>query len=234
MNAAEIEALYDREYAARYDEKYLLSDIHRSDTDFEVETLRRLLSPTASWLDVACGTGYFLARFPQHARAGCDLSGAMLDQARAANPDADILRHDFLAPKPEWEGRWDLVSCMWYAYCYVERMDDVWRVFDNLASWTAKGGACFLPYCDLNLIFKTSFPEPRLPTLDPGALSLDGLVWSYEEHTGQRHRQLFAPHPRLINAHFARHFEHVEVVDYPPAKPEWEHGRYAMIARNRR
>lgn len=234
MKRSEVEALYDAEYAARYDAKYLLSDIHRSDTEFEVELLDRLLEPDAHWLDVACGTGYFLARFPQRVRAGCDLSPAMLEQARAANPDVALERHDFLEPRPEWAGAWDLVSCMWYAYCYVERMDDVWRVFDQLAAWTAPGGTCFVPYCDLNLIFRTHFPQAQLPTLDPGELVLDGLVWSYREHTGQHHRQLYAPHPRRIDAYFERYFEQVEVVDYPPAKPEWEVGRSAMVARGRR
>lgn len=123
---------------------------------------------------------------------------------------------------------------MWYAYCYVERMDDVWRVFDNLAAWTAPGGTCFLPYCDLNLIFQSTFPEAKLPTLDPGELFLDGLVWSYREHTGEHHRHLFAPHPASIAAYFARSFEQVDVVHYPPAKPEWDKGRYAMVARKRK
>jgi SAM-dependent methyltransferase len=234
MNKDEVEALYDAEYAARYDAKYLLSDIHRSDTEFEAGILDGLLGPSSRWLDVACGTGYFLGRFPEHARAGCDVSPAMLERARATNPEVTIERHDFLEARPDWEGAWDVVSCMWYAYCYVERMDDVWRVFDNLAAWTAPGGTCFVPYCDLNLIFATQFPEARLPTLDPGELFLDGLVWSYREHSGQHHRHLFAPHPRLIDAHFARYFEQVEVVEYPPGKPEWERGRSAMVARNRR
>ena len=234
MNRDQVRELYGRTYAEHYDDMYLLSDLHRGDTEFELATLKRLLQPQSRWLDVACGTGFFLGRFPEHERAGCDLSPDMLEQARSRNPGVPLVEHDFLKPRPEWEGRWDLVSCMWYAYCYVERMDEVWEVFDNLVAWTAPGGTCFLPYCDLNLIFATQLPDHRLPTLDPGELFLDGLVWSYREHSGEHHRQLYAPHPRRIDAHFQRHFERVEVVQYPPGKPQWQRGRTAMIASGRR
>jgi SAM-dependent methyltransferase len=234
VKRSEVRELYGREYAAHYDDKYLLSDLHRSDTEFELRTLERLLPSGRRWLDVACGTGFFLSRFPDHERAGCDLSPEMLERARPRNPGAVLVEHDFLEPRAGWEARWDLVSCMWYAYCYVDAMDDVWKLFDNLMAWTAPGGDCFVPYCDLNLIFASEFPEHQLPTLDPGELFLDGLVWSYREHSGEHHRQLFAPHPRRIDAHFAPHFREVEVVSYPPGRPEWERGRTAMVARGRR
>jgi SAM-dependent methyltransferase len=234
MNRDEIDKLYRDEYAAKYDDKYLFSEIHASDTRFEVGIIKSILENQRDrWLDVACGTGYFLAQFPGVDRAGCDISPAMLRQAREANPGVPFHEHSFLEPNQDWNGKWNLVSCMWYAYCYVERMDDVWKVFDHLAGWTAPGGTCFLPYCDLNLIFRTKFPRHELDTLDPGRVFLDGIVWSYEEHTGEYHRQLFAPHPESINRYFSRYFEEIEVVQYPPGMPEWELGRYAMVARNR-
>ena len=234
MDKSSITQLYGAQYAESYDDKYLMSTIHRSDTAFEVATLASLLSERASWLDVACGTGYFLAQFPAHARAGCDISPAMMAKARAANPSIVIHEHSFLDPNPAWVGKWDLVSCMWYAYCYVDCMDKVWRVFDHLAEWTAPGGTCFVPYCDLNLIFRTLLPTHELATLDPGKVYLDGLVWSYKEDSGEHHRQLYAPHPELIAAYMAKYFSDVETIQYPPAMPGWSVGRYALAARNRK
>ena len=234
MNRDAVISLYGDAYADAYEDKYLFSTIHRRDTEFELDIIGGLLSSNSTWLDVACGTGYFLSKFPDHQRAGCDISPAMLAKAREVNPSVPIHEHSFLEPKPEWNGKWDVVSCMWYAYCYVERMDDAWKVFDHLAQWTAPGGTCFLPYCDLNLLFRTLFPRHELETLDPGRVFLDGIVWSYREHTGEFHRQLFAPHPDLINEYFSRYFEEITVVEYPPGMPEWKMGRSALVARRRR
>lgn len=233
MTRAELVALYGERYAADYDERYLLSPIHRPDTDHEVRLLGELLREHTSWLDVACGTGYFLSRFPAQERAGCDLSPAMLALARERNPTARLVEHSFLSPRPEWAGRWPLVSCMWYAYCYVDSMAEAWTALDRLAEWTARGGTCFLPLCDVNLIFATLLPHHELPTLDPGRLFLDGVVWSYRENSGEHHRHLVALHPEAIRARFARWFEQVTVVAYPPALPQWERGRSALVARGR-
>ena len=227
-------ALYGSEYADAYDDKYLFSTVHRSDTEFELKILADLLQEDKTWLDVACGTGYYLSKFPDHQRAGCDISPAMLAKARQANPSLKIYDHSFLEPNVDWTGKWDLVSCMWYAYCYVDCMDKVWSVFDHLAQWTAPGGTCFIPYCDLNLLFRNLLPTYELDTLDPGRVFLDGIVWSYKEHTGEYHRQLFAPHPELINQYFAQYFTDLEVIEYPPGMPEWDKGRSALVARNRK
>src|SRR5438094_6105666 len=115
MNRAEIVQLYDDAYAATYEEAFLLSPLNRSDTAQELELLRGFLRAGVSWLDVACGTGYFLRHFPRVMRVGFDLSPAMLRLARAGSPDILLLERDFREPMPEWRNRWGLVSCMWYA-----------------------------------------------------------------------------------------------------------------------
>src|SRR5204862_5470678 len=110
-------ATYDEEYARTYDARFVLPGHYRLKTEFEVGWLRRLLHEGWRWLDVACGTGYFLSRFPEVPRAGLDLSPAMLERARAANPDAIELRQgDFTDDFPDWAGAgaWDLVTCIWY------------------------------------------------------------------------------------------------------------------------
>src|SRR2546430_11162356 len=35
-------------------------------------------------------------------------------------------------------GRWDLVTCMWQAYTYVDTTHDVFRLVENLAAWTSE------------------------------------------------------------------------------------------------
>jgi ubiquinone/menaquinone biosynthesis C-methylase UbiE len=126
MDRRQVLTTYDEQYARTYDERFILSEHYRSKNEFEVEVLTELLQDGGHWLDVACGTGYFLSRFPGVPRAGLDISPAMLARAREANPDALFFREgDFTEDVPEWHGQWDLVTCMWYAYGMVESLAEV-------------------------------------------------------------------------------------------------------------
>src|SRR5205085_11504339 len=99
-------------YAAAYDDKFLHAALARPDSEFEIATLAKLLERGGPWLDVACGTGYFLSQFANFERAGLDLSPSMLRLARARNPQASFHEGDFREPRPHWSGQWALVSCM--------------------------------------------------------------------------------------------------------------------------
>src|SRR5688572_20450623 len=131
MNRSEVERLYDARYARSYSEKFLLSETTRPDAEFEATVLGGLIASTANWLDVACGTGHFLSKFPGVERAGLDVSPAMLEMARLANPAVTFRNGDFRDDIPEWHDRWGLVSCMWYAYGLVESLREVRTVMRN-------------------------------------------------------------------------------------------------------
>src|SRR5438045_3155569 len=138
MDVKQVLDTYDASYAASYNDKFLLNERCRKAAEFEAGLLRQLIGDGRSWLDVACGTGYFLSLFPAVRRAGLDLSPAMIALARRENPGVEIVQADFRQDIPEWHGKWDVVSCMWYAYGLVESMNDVRRVVANLGRWTAK------------------------------------------------------------------------------------------------
>src|SRR5947209_222375 len=116
MKVSDILSIYDAEYASVYNECYLLADNYRECTAFEIDCIRRFLRPSSRWLDVACGTGYLLSRFPETERAGLDLSPAMLEVARRCNPGVSFAQADFRVDVPDWKDRWDLVTSTWYAY----------------------------------------------------------------------------------------------------------------------
>lgn len=215
MRHDDIIELYDEEYASLYNERFLLGDTYRPTTEYEVSILHGLLEPGASWLDVACGTGYILSRFPMFDRAGLDLSPAMLSVASQDNPGITFILGDFLAKRPEWRERWDLVSCMWQAYSYVDTIDEILRLIRNLATWTAVGGTCFIPVCDLESLCATDVPfRSWLDTLD-GTLQIDAVVWSCLEPSGKTHISLIAPHREVFVRELQRYFESVEAVSYP-------------------
>jgi SAM-dependent methyltransferase len=218
MKAEDIERLYDRDYADSYDDKFLDSTITAADTRYEVELLRSFLTPPTRWLDVACGTGYFLRRFPSVDRVGLDLSAGMLERARVGNPDIELRRHDFRAPIHEWTDRFGLVSCMWYAYCYVDTVAELSQLIGNLAAWTAPSGRCFVPLADPDLLTRQTIPYHQ-DTGHAGEITITGILWSFVEEDGKAHRDLVSPNLEYMREQFAEFFESVEILLYPMVNP---------------
>jgi len=219
--------LYDDAYAASYEEKFLHSPVTRGDTAHEVELLRSFLDTKGTrWLDVACGTGYFLQQFPSVERTGIDISPAMLRRARDSNPDISLLQHDFRDPLPTLNDGWDLVSCMWYAYGLVDTISDLLKLIHNLWSWTSPTGMCFVPLADLALITGVDLPY-EMPSMlsESSRIVITGILWSYIEEDGAHFHQL-APNLKFVTEQFDAYFEDVKrLVDEgkagPRGKPFW-------------
>jgi SAM-dependent methyltransferase len=219
MKAEDLERLYDRDYAASYDDRFLDAASITADTEYEVELLSSFLTPPTRWLDVACGTGYFLGRFPHADRVGLDLSPAMLERARRGNPDVELRRHDFRDPIPEWTDRFGLVSCMWYAYCYVDTVAELLQLIGNLAAWTAPSGRCFVPLADPDLLTRQTIPY-RHETPHGGEMTITGILWSFVEDGGTKaHRHLLSPNLEFMREQFSECFDSVEIILYPPTDP---------------
>lgn len=232
MKRREVVDIYDEAYATTYDERFLLNDCQVR-SEHELEIVRQLLVPGGPWLDVGCGTGYVLSRFPGVLRAGLDLAPAMLAQASRANPDALFIREgDFLDDLPEWRGQWALVTCMWYAYCLVESMTEVERVIRNLAHWTSDLGACFVPLCDPALLAAdVHIPYHTAQRFHGGSLTITGVIWNWIEESGIQHQNMVTPQVEHMVTMFNEYFNVVEIVEYPLYKPGWNPQRKAIIAR---
>lgn len=229
MDRKDIVQLYDKAYAESYENEFLLHPHLRSDTDAELELLRGFLETARSWLDVACGTGFFLRHFPDIERAGIDISPAMLELARRGNDGVPLILHNFLDPMPGWQDRWELTSCMWYAYGLVDTIGDVLRLIENLWSWTAPSGTCFMPLADPRLMTGVDLPY-QAPTHSAGKVMITGIIWSYVEADGDKvHAHQLAPNVEFMIERFNAYFEDVKLVRYPPAFPGWT-GRPAIIA----
>ena len=230
MNKNDVPEIYDEDYAQRYNKKFIFSDCH---ADFEEAVLRSLLNELgneAKWLDVACGTGYFLSRFPNIKRCGLDISPAMLDVARKDNPEVSFVEGDFKDKYLQWENQWDLVSCMWWAYSYVESLPELERVIGNLARWTSEQGILFLPVGNPEVVTvgEVSFPH----TIDEigvygGKIKLEGMIWTWvDEDSNKQHLHLIAPHLEYLSSLVSQYFDRVDIIDYPSFKT-----RKAIIAR---
>ena len=235
MKRHQVVDTYDEGYAATYDERFLLNK-RQVVSDHEVEIVRQLLVPGERWLDVGCGTGYVLSRFPGVSRAGLDLAPAMLAQASRANPDALFLRKgDFMDDVTEWHGQWALVTCMWYAYCLVETMSDVRRVIKNLAHWTSDAGVCFVPLCDPALLAAdVHIPYRTAERFHGGTQMITGVIWTWIEESGKQHQNMIAPQIEHMVSMFEECFDVVEVIEYPLYKPGRYPQRKAIIAKSKK
>ena len=232
---ARLRALYDEEYVADYESRFLMAEWPKAGADFEASILRRLLIDNAHWLDVGCGTGYFLSLFADVARAGIDLSPAMVKRAREANPEALFIEeHDFLDDVPAWHGKWDVVSCIWQPYNYLQSIWEVEQLVENMARWTAPGGACFIPIVDLADIRHQDLPYEGSPGVWGGVIALTGVTWTWEDAQGnRRHEHLVAPQVEHFVRRLEPHFRAIEVLRYPPFRPGWVQ-RKAVVASLRR
>jgi tetratricopeptide (TPR) repeat protein/4-hydroxybenzoate polyprenyltransferase len=222
MDKNNVLEIYDDNYAQEYNQKFLLDEASKQNADFEEETISKLLDEIgegATWLDVACGTGYFLSRFPNIERAGLDISPAMLKVAKQENQNALLVQGDYRDKRPQWERQWDLVSCMWWAYSYAESLSELEKVIENFANWTSKRGICFLPVCDP---MELGAGELKLPYISKhigeagGYYQFEGVIWSWiDEQAEKRHLNLLAPQLDYMLALFKKYFEQVEIIEYP-------------------
>ncbi|MDJ1170552.1 UbiA family prenyltransferase [Roseofilum sp. BLCC_M154] len=221
MKKKHIHKIYDRNYAQNYNQRFLLNDLSKIDADFEQETIAQLLDEIGDnpqWLDVACGTGYFLSCFPEIKRAGLDISPAMLETARQANPSIPLIQGDYRDKRPEWESKWDLISCMFWAYCYVESFSELELVVANFANWTSERGVCFLPVCDPAELRHGEIVLPytsRNMGAGGGLYRFEGIIWSWiDEEFGKHHLNLIVPQPEYMLSLFGKFFEDVKIINY--------------------
>ncbi len=229
MTRDELLAIYSAGYAATYDDTFLHSEHYEEATAFELVWLREHMPRAGAWLDAACGTGWFLSRFPGVERCGLDLSPAMLDIARTRNPQVAFIEADFREPQPSLESRFDFVTLMWWAYCYAGSVAAIRKAIANVAAWTKPGGSCFVPMCDPAELAQVPLPNHL------GGTEITAVVWNWtDERCGTLHEGLVAPHRDVFTRMFEPHFAHVEVIDYPRFRTDavggtrravWAHGR---------
>jgi len=215
-----VRTMYGPAQAARYEETWQLSDVWRGESENHVTTIAGLLSEGDRWLDVGCGTGYFLSRFPGVSRAGIDLSPAMLDRARAHNPDALLFRvGDIAVDVPEWHGAWDLVTSTGQAWGYLPSMEDIEQAARNMVAWTAPGGTLLIQPSDIvdvtgHRIDYDFSGEPPVA----GAVRVTGVLWSWFEHDAAHTDMLFPSLDVWVNW-LVHDFEKVEIFHWPHDPP---------------
>ena len=220
MKRTQVQTLYDASYAKAYDEKFLHSKVDRTRTQEFARMLNGHLGDAKegkSWLDLGCGTGYFLSQFPHHKRAGLDLSPAMLDIAQRRNPGVEFTQGSFAEDHPEWTGQWDVISCMWYAYGLLDNLRDIRTMLVNMAKWCKPDGVVFLHYANPRLISGTTLPDTiQHPQ---GLIQIDSIQWSFVEPGDKVHISQLAPTLEWLRESTRDLFARMEVQQHAPADP---------------
>lgn len=232
MDDQSVLRIYNERYALAYDDRFLHGEPWTQVlSQYMEEVLREVMPAGGSWLDVGCGTGWYLSRFPEVKRAGLDLSPAMLEFAARRNPHVPLVQASFLDDKPEWNGRWDLVTNLWFAYQHVPSMRDIENVLARHAAWVSPAGTLLVHVGDS----EDFYPHTTIPwesRQHGGSVFITAVMWSWKEADGTRHDDLVAPQlQRMVNV-IARHFDDIEVRRFPQAgtAPRFK----AVIARKKR
>jgi SAM-dependent methyltransferase len=235
MNKEDLWKIYDGDYARAYDERYLLNQFSKTGSATELSVLKDVIDENTKWLDLGCGTGYFLSQFPGIQRAGLDMSPEMLKLSREVNPDALFFQEgDFRKDVPEWHGEWSLVTCMWGAYNYVDSVKELERVVAHMVGWTRSGGTIFLPVLDLEDIRpNVKIPYEYYAHIYGGPIAVTSITWSWtEDANGKLHEHLVSPPVEHFIKLLKPYFRKIEVVRYPPYMNSWV-SRKAILATGR-
>ena len=197
--------IYNERYAPEYEALYIAHPQWKPKHQFNIDTIGHLLSPLSTWLDVCCGQGWHLSRFPTSRRMGIDLSAAQLSRARASNPgveliQADIVDFDFADPQS-----FDLVTSFWGSYCYLDSVETIFALFDKMIRWTAPGGALYLELIVPETV--TTFNRGAFAPVTATSVTQsepDNLEWQFHDVGGTH--DMISPTIESIVNHLAPHF----------------------------
>lgn len=236
MNKTDVLNIFSEEYAKEYNERFLLEPFSKVSSDFELSVLKERISSETKWLDVGCGTGYFLSHFPGIERAGLDISPYMLEEAKRANPDAIFLTEgDCRSEHAEWNEKWTFVSCLWQPYTYFDSFAEFETLMANMINWLSVGGDLIIPILDMEDIRFGQIVtyEEKVDKYYSGKIQVNGFIWTWmEEETDNTHYCGIAPHTEHVIRLLSPFFETVELLRYPPYYEGWV-SRKAVLAKSK-
>ena len=207
-----VRAIYDRAYADRYEELYIQpwQAKHEMNRRLLDMLMPRSTRPDRRWLDLCCGQAWHFSCYPEVGwRLGVDLSPAQLQIARLRNPQAQFLCANVLeVTLPQVS--YDLVTCFWGAYCYLDDNQLIATLLQRMLAWTAPGGALYLELLTPDVLASFNASEFAQRTgfrVEPR--SGDYTRWSYSDAGG--HHLMTSPTREWFLEQLTGHFRDVRL-----------------------
>lgn len=206
-------AIYNDDYASEYNMFYLhpWEKKHALNMRNIEGILGTIATPSPVWLDLCCGQAWHFTKVADAVeKVGVDISKSQLERASKQNPAATFIEHDILSvPLPN--AAFDLVSCFWGAYCYLDSNAAIAELIHRAIAWTCPGGSIYFEVLlPLDLMsFNASHYAAEtgfqvIPRND------DCSAWAYQDGGG-RH-DMTSPPLTLFTDLLSPHFSAVEAV----------------------
>ena len=192
-------------------------------TNFEISMLKSLTNDVHSWLDVSCGTGFYL----DNGRAnddilctGIDMSLPMLEKAaNCVPPLSKLICGNFMEADAARQSHYDLVTLLGFVYAMQDSEYDINILIRNLYLWTKPGGVCFVsildPASDNHVQLPARGEHEKIGFLD------DYGEWYSTRTVSTEGMNLVTPPVQWMLGLFKSMFKNVKLIDYP--------AEYAMI-----
>ena len=206
MKAKEI---YGDAYAPAYEDLYIRHPQWKPKHQFNIDMINALLTPFGNWLDVCCGQGWHLSKFPERRRIGIDASEAQLARARQRNPGIELIHSDVTEFEFDSPQQFDLVTSFWGSYCYLASSDEIFALFDKMIQWTAPGGSLYLELIVPETV--TEFNDGSFSPLTGTKVTrsdASSIEWQFHDVGGIH--DMVSPRIESILAHVAPNFDSVD------------------------
>lgn len=205
---------YTKEYSEKYNHLYLLDEINKQHTDFELSFLEILLQDKESWLDVACGTGYHLDSVKADVeKYGVDRSSGMISYAKK-NTSKSISYKTGDIKRVKLDKSFDLVSFLWMGYVHSKSVEDALSTLEKASDKVATGGKFLMSFCDPMYIFESV--KEKVNMYNRGNMSFDGILWSYQDDVNKvEYKNLVAPNRFKIIEKLLPSYSKVAEIVYP-------------------
>jgi ubiquinone/menaquinone biosynthesis C-methylase UbiE len=201
--------IYDDEYVEKYPLFYSLDWEQKNERD--LACIDRLLKEGGNWLDLCCGNAWHFGAVSKKAdKTGLDLSPAQIGLAKKNNPDAEFILGDVLEIKPD--PRFDLVTCFWLAYGYLDDRDLIAEFCDVMVAWLKPGGNLILNIMEGREVATwNAHPRSALTGFRVFNRTPDWEKWSFFDVGGVHN--LTTPGLEFFEDRLAGHFESAHVAE---------------------
>jgi SAM-dependent methyltransferase len=213
MKLEQILETYDEKYASEYEDEFIFSEWNTESIKFQINELQKFLTKESKWLDIACGTGFILSQYDVENKSGLDISLPMLDIAKLRNPSTTFYNENFLSKNNNFNNKWNVITCMWWAYCMVESISQIKQLAENISEWLTEDGVCFIPLCNPQKFDSNNIKIPYQDKNVPGDIRITGITWTWEQVNGKRHDDVISPQVEHMKLIFEEYFEDVKIVN---------------------